>query len=121
MKKIALILLASSLLISCTNEQETTTQTSSQSSNYPFDEIRKVGEEIKADTAFSNHMEDISLPLSKSMRTLKASDPEFYEECMNCSSDEEMTEKLKSSPTFRKIARKKGLDLEKVSLIQRLK
>lgn len=89
--------------------------------NSPFEQVRKYGEEIKADTAFSNHLEDITLPLNRSMQALKIQDPEFYSECMECSSDEDLTRKLKDSELFREIAEKKGLDLSKVSVIKHLK
>lgn len=118
MKKIPFILLAT-LIASCSqkkNQEQVIIY-----DNSAFEQISEYGEEIKADTAFSRHMEDITIPLNMSMEALKNRNPEFYEECRRCSTDKELTEKLKSSEIFQKIALEKGLDLRKVSLIQHLK
>ena len=106
------------LLISCSKKEQKQVIIYD---NSPFEQVRKYGEEIKADTSFSNHLEDITLPLNRSMQALKIQNPEFYAECMECSSDKELTQKLKDSDLFRKIARERGLNLSKVSLIKHLK
>ena len=76
---------------------------------------------IRSDTSFSNHIKDVHLPLNKSMSRLKRENPGFYEECMQCPTNDELTLKLKMSRDFRKIAKEEGLILSKVKTIKVLK
>ena len=117
MKKSSLFIIIPLLLVSCFDSRSEDLR-SEREENLPFEKIKKFGKSIKSDTAFYNHIEDITIPLNNSMSTLRTRFPDFYEECMNCSTDKELTYKLRSSREFRKIAKEKGLDLSKVLLIK---
>lgn len=117
MKKSSLFIIIPFLLVSCFDSRSEDLRPEREK-NLPFEKIKKFGKSIKSDTVFYNHVGDITIPLNKSMAALKTRFPDFYEECMSCSTDKELTAKLKSSRKFRKIAKEKGLDLTKVLLIK---
>jgi len=117
MKNILLCLFLCLLSVSCSESRDQ----GSKEKVYPFEKIRESASKIKSDTVFSNHIEDIHLPLNKSMARLKKEIPEFYKECMQCSTDKELTLKLKMSREFRKISKEEGLILSKIETIRVLK
>lgn len=121
MKKVLILSLLAVSLSSCFQKEENSRGQKISYDTNPIEKIREYGKAIEADTAFYNHIEDITLPLNMSMEDLKNQDPDFYAECMEISDDKELTKKLKSSSLFRKIARDNNLDLRKVAVIQHLK